>query len=92
MLALTRKKGESIMVGDNVELIVLGVQGEQVKLGLIAPKSISIHRKEIFEQIKAENREAANLTNISNVSNVSNANFAAIKGLKLKDKHKKRGD
>jgi len=87
MLALTRKKGESIMVGDNVELIVLGVQGEQVKLGIIAPKSISIHRKEIFEQIKSENREAANLANLSNVSN---ANFAAIKTLKMKDKKDKK--
>ena len=59
MLALTRKKSESIMIGDNVEVIVLGVQGEQVKLGIIAPKSISIHRKEIYEQIQAENKEAS---------------------------------
>jgi carbon storage regulator len=58
MLALTRKKGESIMVGDNVEVIVLGLQGEQVRLGIIAPKNVAIHRKEIFEQIQSENREA----------------------------------
>ncbi len=59
MLALTRKKGESIMVGDNVEVIVLGLQGEQVKLGIIAPRNVAIHRKEIFEQIQSENKEAS---------------------------------
>jgi carbon storage regulator len=59
MLALTRKKGESIMVGDNVEVIVLSLQGEQVRLGIIAPQNVSIHRKEIFEQIQLENKEAS---------------------------------
>ena len=59
MLALTRKKGESIMVGDNVEVIVLSLQGEQVKLGIIAPRNVAIHRKEIFEQIQSENKEAS---------------------------------
>jgi carbon storage regulator len=58
MLALTRKKGESIVIGDNIEVVVLGITGEQVRLGVIAPKSISVHRKEIFEQIRAENKEA----------------------------------
>ena len=58
MLALTRKKGESIIVGDNIEIVVLGITGEQVRLGIIAPKSISVHRKEIFEQIRLENKEA----------------------------------
>ena len=58
MLALTRKRGESIIVGDNIEVVVLSIAGEQVRLGIIAPKSISVHRKEIFEQIKNENKEA----------------------------------
>jgi len=58
MLALTRRKGESIVIGDNVEVVVLGFTGEQVRLGVIAPKSISVHRKEIFEQIRNENKEA----------------------------------
>ena len=64
MLALTRKKGESIIIGDNVEVVILGIQGEQVKLGFIAPKSISVHRKEIYEQIQVENQAAA-LNNVS---------------------------
>jgi carbon storage regulator len=58
MLALTRKKGESIMIGDQVEVVVLGVSGEQVRLGVIAPKRVAVHRKEVFEQIQAENKEA----------------------------------
>ena len=64
MLALTRRRGESIMVGSDVELVVLSVQGDQVKLGFVAPKNITIHRKEIYEQIQAENREASSSINL----------------------------
>jgi len=71
MLALTRKKGESIMVGDNVEIIIISVSGDQAKLGIIAPKSIAIHRKEIYEQIRAENRAAAESINVNAVKNVA---------------------
>ncbi len=67
MLALTRKKGESIIISDNIEVVVLGIQGEQVKLGIVAPKSISIHRKEIYEQIQLENLAATKNTNLSAV-------------------------
>ncbi|MCL2204235.1 MAG: carbon storage regulator CsrA [Defluviitaleaceae bacterium] len=59
MLTLTRKKGESIMIADEVEVVVLGISGEQVRLGIIAPKKIAVHRKEVYEQIQAENKEAA---------------------------------
>ena len=65
MLALTRKKGESIIIGDDVEVVVLNIQGEQAKLGIIAPKRISVHRKEIYEQILAENREASSHINVN---------------------------
>ncbi|MDR3091183.1 MAG: carbon storage regulator CsrA [Clostridiales bacterium] len=58
MLALTRKKGESIMIGDNIEVVVLDWRGEQIKLGIVAPKEIPVHRKEIYEQIQAENKQA----------------------------------
>lgn len=64
MLALTRKRGESIMIADDIEIVVLDVQGDQVKLGIAAPKHIPVHRKEIFEQIQAENKEAALKSNI----------------------------
>ncbi|MCL2356432.1 MAG: carbon storage regulator CsrA [Defluviitaleaceae bacterium] len=58
MLALTRKRGESIIIGDNIEIVVLGITGEQTRIGIIAPKSIAVHRKEIFDQIRSENTEA----------------------------------
>lgn len=53
MLILTRKIGESLLIGDNVEITVLSVRGNQVKLGVNAPKEISIHREEIYQRIKA---------------------------------------
>jgi carbon storage regulator len=59
MLALTRKIGDSIVIGSDIEVVVLGIQGEQVKLGINAPKSISILRKEIYQQITEENKQAA---------------------------------
>jgi len=65
MLALTRKKGESIVVGDNIEVVVLGITGEQVRLGIIAPKNIAVHRKEVYEQIQLENQQAQQNVNIS---------------------------
>lgn len=61
MLILTRKIGESLLVGDDVEITVLSIRGNQVKLGVNAPKEISIHREEIYQRIKAlaaENRQA----------------------------------
>ncbi|MCL2840116.1 MAG: carbon storage regulator CsrA [Defluviitaleaceae bacterium] len=65
MLALTRKKGESIVVGDNIEVVVLGITGEQVRLGVIAPKTVSVHRKEVYEQIQLENQQAQQSINVS---------------------------
>ena len=59
MLALSRKKGESIIIGDHIEIVVLSVSGDQVKLGIAAPRSIAVNRKEIYEQIQIENRKAA---------------------------------
>lgn len=59
MLVLARKVGQSIVISDNIELTVIEVRGEQVRIGIAAPKSISVHRKELLEQIKAENIKAA---------------------------------
>jgi carbon storage regulator len=59
MLVLTRKLQEAIKIGDDIELIVLSIDGEQVKLGISAPKNIEIHRKEVFLAIQQENNEAA---------------------------------
>jgi carbon storage regulator len=54
MLILTRRVGESVMIGDEVTVTVLGVKGNQVRLGVNAPKTVSVHREEIFDRIKAE--------------------------------------
>ena len=53
MLILTRKIGESLIIGDDVEITVLSVRGNQVKLGVNAPKEIAVHRQEFYERIKA---------------------------------------
>lgn len=60
MLVLSRKKNESIMIGDQIEVKILSVEGDQVKLGIVAPKSVKVHRSEIFEAIQEQNREALN--------------------------------
>ena len=59
MLVLARKVGQSIVISDNIELLVIEVRGDQVRLGIEAPKSIPVHRKELLEQIRAENVRAA---------------------------------
>lgn len=54
MLILTRRVGETLMVGDDVSITVLGVKGNQVRIGVNAPKEIAVHREEIYERIKKE--------------------------------------
>ena len=60
MLVLTRKAGESIMIGDGIEITILESKGDQIKLGIKAPKDVDIHRKEIYEIIQQANRQAVN--------------------------------
>lgn len=57
MLALSRKQGESIMIGSDIEITILEVKGEQIKLGIAAPKSVPVYRKEIYTQIQEANKE-----------------------------------
>ena len=59
MLALSRKKDEAIIINDDVEVTVIEIKGDQVKLGITAPKSVPIYRKEVYVQIKDANKEAA---------------------------------
>ena len=60
MLALSRKKEEAIIINDDIEITVIEIKGEQVKLGITAPKSVPIYRKEVYVQIQEANKEAAN--------------------------------
>ena len=59
MLVLSRQKDESIMIGDEVEITIVDVRGDKVRLGITAPNTIPVHRKEVYEAIQRENREAA---------------------------------
>ncbi|MCK4858694.1 MAG: carbon storage regulator CsrA [candidate division Zixibacteria bacterium] len=59
MLILTRKLGESITIGDNIKVTVLGIYGKQVRLGIDAPLKVVVHREEVYVRIQNENRKAA---------------------------------
>src|ERR1700722_3091685 len=59
MLVLTRTRDETIMIGDDIEVTVVDIRGDKVRLGINAPKRIAVHRKEIYDQIRAENKAAS---------------------------------
>lgn len=61
MLALTRRKGESLVINNNIEVTVLEVRGDQVKIGINAPKEIPVYRQEVYAQIQEENKESMNV-------------------------------
>lgn len=64
MLALSRKKNEAIVINNNIEITVLEVKGEQVKLGISAPKEVPVYRKEVYIQIQESNKEANDISGI----------------------------
>jgi carbon storage regulator len=61
MLVLTRKENESIMVGDQIEIVITKVDSDRVKVGINAPSYVSVHRKEVYEDIKRENTQAVKI-------------------------------
>ncbi len=71
MLALSRKKDEAIVINNDIEITIIEIKGEQVKLGISAPKSVPIYRKEVYVQIEEANKEAANaVTDIEALKNL----------------------
>lgn len=65
MLVLTRKKDQTIVINNDIEITVLDIQGDQVRIGINAPRSVSIHRKEVYLEIQQENRKASEVGNVS---------------------------
>lgn len=69
MLVLTRKTNESIMIGDEIEVTVIDIRGDHVKIGISAPRAISVHRKEVYEAIRREKSESGANGGVESLAN-----------------------
>lgn len=70
MLALTRKKGEALVINNNIEITVLEISGDQIKIGISAPKDVPIYRKEVYLQIQQENEAAISADGLDALNNL----------------------
>ena len=70
MLALTRKKGEALVIYNNIEITVLEIRGDQIKIGISAPKDVPIYRKEVYLQIQQENEAAISADGLDALNNL----------------------
>ncbi len=70
MLALTRKKSEALVINNDIEVTVLEIRGDQVKIGISAPKDVPIYRKEVYLQIQKENQESINVDSMEALKNL----------------------
>ena len=70
MLALTRKKGEALVTNNNIEITVLEIRGDQIKIGISAPKDVPIYRKEVYLQIQQENEAAISADGLDALNNL----------------------
>jgi carbon storage regulator len=70
MLALSRKKNEALVINNNIEITVLEIKGEQVKLGISAPKEVPVYRKEVYVQIQNANKEATDTAGLEALKNL----------------------
>lgn len=70
MLALTRKKGESLVVNNNIEITVLEIRGDQIKIGISAPKNVPVYRKEVYLQIQKENEASLKADGLEALENL----------------------
>ena len=70
MLALSRRKGEALIINNDVEITVLEIKGEQVKIGIAAPKEVPVYRKEVYIQIQEANKEAVNTASPESLSDL----------------------
>ena len=81
MLILTRRVGEVVMIGNDVTVTVLGVKGNQVRIGVNAPRDVAVHREEIFERIKREEQDGSGTTSTRPATARTNGNGHATNGL-----------
>lgn len=72
MLALSRKKNEALVINNNIEITILEIKGDQVKIGINAPKEVPVYRKEVYVQIQKENEEAMNGDSLSALADFFN--------------------
>jgi carbon storage regulator len=72
VLVLSRQRDETIMIGDDIELTVVDIRGDKVRLGIKAPSQVPVHRKEVYEAISAENRQASHLNGVPMPSLIAN--------------------
>ena len=70
MLALTRKQGEALVINNNIEITVLEIRGDQIKIGISAPKDVPVYRKEVYLQIQKENEEALQVDGLDALKNI----------------------
>lgn len=70
MLALTRKKGESLVINNDIEITILEIRGDQVKIGIAAPKDVPVYRKEVYLQIQKENEESLQIDGLEALKNL----------------------
>ena len=68
MLALSRKKQEALVINNNIEITILDIKGDQVKIGISAPKDVSVYRKEVYLQIQEANKEAMNANDLGTLA------------------------
>jgi carbon storage regulator len=86
MLVLTRKAGESIVIGDNIVIKVISTEGDQVKIGIEAPRHVEIHRQEVYEMIQEENRLAGTKQAVLDIKQLKHLGVGTM-GMKItKDK------
>lgn len=81
MLVLSRKKGQSIILGDNIEISIIEIQGDQVRIGINAPKTVTVFRKELFLEIQEENKKAAisNKVELESILKIKKVNDEQLK-------------
>ncbi|MBM4006652.1 MAG: carbon storage regulator CsrA [Planctomycetes bacterium] len=90
MLVLSRQRDERIVIGDDVEVVVVDIRGDKVRLGIVAPNTVSVHRKEIYEAIRRENQDASGLQGDVTRFNGVTPGSEAIR--RLAQRHQGHGD